>query len=57
MVNFAACRIEMKSFYTIKAMEGQSEYFHEDLLKFTDFSSYLPLFWELIIQSIWTTFG
>ena len=44
MVNFHICRIELKAFYLIKSMEGESGYFHEDLLKFDDFDSYLPLF-------------
>ena len=44
MVNFNICRIELKAFFLIKSMEGETGYFHEDLLKFDDFSSYWPLF-------------
>ena len=44
MVNYKVCRIELKAFYLIKIMHGENGYFNEDLLNFTDFSSYLPLF-------------
>jgi hypothetical protein len=44
MVNYHICRIEFKSFYLIKTMEGDTRYFNEDLMKFDDFSVYLPLF-------------
>ena len=44
MVNYKMCRIELKAFYLIKTMHGERGYFHEDLLNFTDFSTYLPLF-------------
>ena len=44
MVNPLFCRLEMKAFYLIKSLEGDSRYFKEDLLNFDDFSVYLPLF-------------
>ncbi len=44
MVNFAACRLELKVFYLLKSMEGDTRYTHENLLKFDDFEDYLPLF-------------
>ena len=44
MVNYHICRIELKAFYMIKTLEGDGRWFHERLLDFEDFSTYLPLF-------------
>ena len=44
MVNYKVCRIEFKAFYLIKIMQGETDYFHEDLLNYEDFDMYLPLF-------------
>lgn len=43
-VNFKLCFIEMKSFYMLKTLDGYPEYQLENLLDYTDFDTYLPLF-------------
>ncbi len=44
MVNYPTCRLEMKAFYLLKTIEGDTRYTHENLLKFDDFDEFLPLF-------------
>ena len=44
MVNYNTCRVELKAFYLLKTMEGETRYTHENLLDWEDFDSYLPLF-------------
>lgn len=44
MVNYSTCRVELKAFYMLKTMDGDTGYTHENLLGFDDFSDYLPLF-------------
>jgi len=44
MVNYPTCRLELKAFYMLKTMDGDTRYTHENLLAFSDFSEYLPLF-------------
>ena len=44
MVNYPTCRIELKAFYMLKTMDGDTRYTHENLLGFGDFTDYLPLF-------------
>ena len=44
MVNYRHCRIDFRAFYLVKIMEGDTRWFNEDLLNWTDFDQYLPLF-------------
>ena len=44
MVNFNSCSIELKSFYLLKTMDGDTRYTNEHLLGYDNFDDYLPLF-------------
>ena len=43
MVNYPTCRLEMKAFYLLKTIEGDTRYTHENLLNFDDFNEFFFL--------------